>query len=176
MNLIISLFYAPSVLFLFRNYDIKIVSIFVFFLSFLWFLVSFKKGFKEYLIPLLYLVFSLIAYFLNSIMLLKVLPAFISTLLSVYILYTYLSKNSFIFEFLKRFGKEVADIEKQYIQKSTLFWFFIALLNLAIHIYVLTLDDIIIWTFYASIGWYGVFIFGAILQFLHKKIIFYRRV
>ncbi|KLD99088.1 hypothetical protein [Aliarcobacter butzleri] len=172
MNLIISLFYAPMVLILFKNFEIKTVSILVFVLSLFWFLISFKKGVKEYTVPLLYIIFSVVAYFLNNILLLKILPAFISILLCIYILYSYFTNNSFIFEFLKKFGKSIDKKEKDYIQNSTPFWFFIALLNLVIHCYILYLNDIIIWTFYASLGWYFVFIFGAIVQFIHRKFIF----
>jgi len=172
MNLLISLFYAPIVLVLYKNFEIKNVSIFVFILSFIWLLISLKKGLNEYLIPLFYLIFSIIAYFLGNILLLKVLPAFISTLLCIYILYSYFTKNSFIFDFLSRFRKKIEQKEKEYIQKSTLFWFFIALINLIVHCYILYLDDIILWTFYSSLGWYFIFIFGAIVQFIHKKLYF----
>lgn len=169
MNLLISLLYAPTLLFALRYFDLKIISIFLFFISFLWFSFNLKKGFREYIVALVYLIFSIVAYFLDSTLLLKILPAFMSFLISLYILYSYLNRHSFIFDFLAKIGKDVDLKEREYIQKSTLFWFASSLVNFFIHCYILYINDIILWSFYASIGWYFVFVTAGVIQFIHKR-------
>ena len=176
MNLIISLLYAPIVFYSLKNFELKTVSFFIFVFSFLWFIINIKKGLKDFIFPLFYLIISLLAYFLNDFLLLKVLPALISGFISIFILYSYISKNSFIFIFLEKFNKTIEKNEKEYIQKSTLFWFLVSFLNLLVHCYILYLQDIIYWTFYSSIGWYFIFIIAGIIQFLHKKIYFDRKI
>lgn len=175
MNLIISLLYAPIVFYSLKNFELKTVSIVIFIFSFLWFILNIKKSFKEFIFPLFYMIVSILAFFLDNFLLLKLLPALISGLICIFILYSYISKNSFIFIFLEKFNKKVEAKEKEYIQKSTLFWFFVSFCNLLIHCYILYLQDIIYWTFYSSIGWYFLFIIAGIIQFLHKKIYFDRK-
>ena len=100
MNLLISLLYAPIVFYSLKNFELKTVSLIIFVFSFIWLFLSIKKGFKEYIFPLFYLGISFLAYFLNDFLLLKSLPLLISGLISIFILYSYISKNSFIFIFL----------------------------------------------------------------------------
>lgn len=172
MNLIISLLYAPIVFYSLKNFELKTVSLIIFIFSFIWLALSIKKGLKEYIFPLFYLGISLLAYFLDDFLLLKSLPLLISGLISIFILYSYISKNSFIFIFLEKINKKVEVDEKVYIQKSTLFWFFVSLTNVLIHSYILYIENIIYWTFYSSIGWYFLFIIAGFIQFIHKKIYF----
>lgn len=176
MNLIISLLYAPLVFYSLKNFELKTVSFSIFIFSFLWFILNIKKGFKNFIFPSFYLIVSLLAFFLNDFLLLKFLPALLSGFISVFIFYSYISKNSFIFAFLERLNKNVDMAEKIYIQKSTLFWFVISFLNLLVHCYILYLQEMIYWTFYSSIGWYFLFILAGIMQFLHKKIYFDRKI
>lgn len=175
MNLLISLLYAPIVFYSLKNFELKTVSLIIFIFSFIWLLLSIKKNLKEYIFPLFYLGISFLAYFLNDFLLLKSLPLLISGLISIFILYSYISKNSFIFIFLEKINKKVEVDERVYIQKSTLFWFFVSLTNVLIHSYILYIENIIYWTFYSSIGWYFLFIIAGIIQFLHKKIYFDRK-
>jgi len=172
MNLIISLFYAPVVFYSLRNFELKTVSLIIFIFYLLWLLLSIKKNIKEYIFPLFYLGVSILAYYLENFLFLKILPLLISGLISIYILYSYISKNSFIFIFLEKFNKKVEKEEKEYIQKSTLFWFLISLLNVLIHSFVLYTKDMVYWTFYSSVGWYFLFILAGLIQFVHKKIYF----
>ena len=172
MNLLISLIYAPVVFYSLQNYELQIVSLCIFSFSLIWFSLTFKKGIKEYFFSILYLAISILAYFLDSFTILKILPFLISFIISSFMLYTYLSQNSFIFIFLKKIKKEVDEDEKEYIQKSTLFWFFASLVNVGIHSFILYNGNIQYWIFYSSIGWYFVFISAGIIQFIHKKLYF----
>lgn len=175
MNLLISLLYAPIVFYSLQNFELKTVSLVIFVFSLIWFLISIKKDLKEYIFPLFYLGISLLAYFLDDFLILKILPALISALISAFILYSYISKNSFIFIFLEKLNKKIENDEKEYIQKSTLFWFLISFINVLIHCYIIYSENIDYWTFYSSIGWYILFILAGIIQFIHKKIYFDRK-
>lgn len=176
MNLLISLLYAPIVFYSLKNFELKTVSLIIFIFSLVWLTLTIKKGLKEYIFPLFYLGISLLAYFLDNFLLLKLLPLLISSLISIFILYSYISKQSFIFIFLEKINKKVNEKEKDYIQKSTLFWFFVSFINILVHGYILKLDNIIYWTFYSSIGWYLLFIVAGLIQFLHKKIYFKEKI
>lgn len=176
MNFLISILYAPIVFYSIRNFDIKSVSLFIFVISICWLIVVYKKGYKESVFPLIYIVISILAFLLNDVTVLKILPALLSALLSLFILYTYITKNSFIFIFLEKVGKSVPKEEKEYIQRSTLFWFFSSIINLLIHIFILYLGNMEYWNIYSSIGWYIVFISAGLIQFVHKKIYFDRSI
>lgn len=172
MNLLISLIYAPVVFYSLQNFELQIVSLCIFLFSLIWLVLTLKKGIKEYFFSVLYIFISILAYFLDSFTVLKVLPFLISFFISCFILYTYISRNSFIFIFLEKIKKEVLDDEKEYIQKSTLFWFFTSLVNLAFHSFILYNGNVQYWIFYSSIGWYFIFIIAGIIQFTHKKLYF----
>lgn len=176
MNLLISLLYAPVIFYSLKNFELKTVSIVIFIFSFLWFIANIKKDFKEFIFPLFYMFVSILAFLLDDFLLLKILPLLISSLISIFILYSYISKQSFIFIFLEKINKKVNEKEKDYIQKSTLFWFFVSFINILVHGYILKLDNIIYWTFYSSIGWYLLFIVAGLIQFLHKKIYFKEKI
>lgn len=175
MNLIISLLYAPLIVYLLKNFDIKNISVFIFIFSFIWLFLVLKKGLKEFIFPLIYLIISIIAYSINDLLILKFVPSLISLLISTFIFYSYISKNSFIFIFLDKFNKQVEKEEKDYINKSTLFWFIFSIINLLIHIYILYINNLNYWMIYSSLGWYLVFIIAGILQFIHKKFYFEKR-
>ncbi len=175
MNLILSILYAPVIAFALKNFDIKSVCILIFLVSFFWFLLVFKKGVKEYFFSLIYMTISILAFFVKEPIVLKALPATLSLLISTFILYSYINKNSFIFIFLEKFNKIVDEKEKVYIQNSTLFWFIVSILNFGIHLFILYLNDNNIWIFYSSIGWYFIFLGAGLIQFIHKKLVFNRR-
>lgn len=170
MHILFSLLYAPFVFLSLRYFDLKVVSSIIFLISLIWFFIVFKKGFKEILFPTFYLGVSCCAFVLDDFMLLKSLPLLISILVSLYFFYSYFKKQSFILLFLEKLKKEVDEKEKNYIQKATLFWALVSVVNIALHLFVLYNDNINYWIIYTSIGWYFVFGLAFILQMIHKKI------
>lgn len=173
MNLIISLVYAPIVIYLLNNFDTKSTAIYIAIFTFIWLLINvIKKLKKELFLPLIYLFVSIIAYNLDSSFTLKFTPFLISFLVSGFIFYSYLVKNSFIFIFLDKFKIKIKQKEKEYIEKSTLFWFLFSIINTTIHGLILYINDETYWIFYSSIGWYFIFLIAGVLQFFHRKISF----
>ena len=81
--------------------------------------------------------------------------------------------KSIILYFAKKFSKEeISEKEKEYIHKSTLFWVIISCINIFIHLQIFQNENINFWIFYSSFGWYFLFIFAGIIQYLHHKFIF----
>ena len=176
MQILFSLLYAPLVFFSLQYFDIKSVSIFVFFISLLWFsLLKNKKAFSA-VFPLFYMLFSFSAFFTEEFFVLKSLPLLLSSLFSGVILFSYLQKKSIILYFAEKFSKTpITQEEKAYIHNSTLFWFLIALINTLVHLKLLRESNLHFWLYYSSIGWYFLFIGAGVLQFLHRRYIFLRR-
>lgn len=175
MNFLFSLLYAPLVFLSLRYFDIKIVSIILFFVSVLWFfLLKNKKEFST-LFPLFYMLVAIISYFSKAFLVLKIMPLLISTLFSLFILFSYLKRKSIILHFAEKFAKTaISAKEKEYIHNSTLFWFVLSVLNTAIHLTIFLDTNISFWLYYSSFGWYFLFIGAGVIQFLHRRYIFLR--
>jgi uncharacterized membrane protein len=175
MNLILSLLYAPFIYFSTKYMPLQNVALSVFAVSLIWLLFSIKKGWKECLYPLLYLLFSIATFFIDALFILKALPVIISIIIASVFLISYIKNESIIFYFAKKFRKTpLSEAEIEYIRRSTLFWVFTTLVNVAIHLYALFGDNLAFWAFYGSIGGYGLIALAGVLQFLHKKLIFER--
>ena len=173
MNIIISLVYAPLVFFSLRYFDIQTISIVLFISSFFWFLYTLKKSFKESLYPLLYICLAICTFLFKEFLVLKAMPLILSFIFTIIIFITYLNKKSIVVYFAKKFSKkEISKKEKEYIHKSTLFWIIISCINIYIHSLIFQSKDINSWIFYSSIGWYLLFAFAGIIQYLHRKFIF----
>lgn len=173
MNILISVIYAPMVFLSLGYFDIGLVSLVVFFLSIIWFVIAFQKDKKDALYPSLYIVIAGFTFFLEEFLLLKAIPLLISIVITSLILISYINKNSIILYFAKRFStNEISEKEQVYIHNSTLFWVGIASTNILCHSLIFISENIEFWVYYSSFGWYFVFIFGGVVQFLHRKYIF----
>lgn len=176
MNTILAFLYAPLIFFALKTFDIKTVSMIILGASFIWTLFCLKNGIKSALFPLLYFCVGLLTFLLESFMVLKILPLLITALITGTFCISYLKKESIILTFAKRFSKQEFDAEqKEYIQKSTLFWVIISLVNLGLHVYAYLGENINFWVFYSSIGGYLILILAGLAQFLHKQFIFEKR-
>ena len=168
MNLIFSILYAPFVFYALQNFELQKVALVLFSFSLLWLISLYKKPLKETIFPLFYFFVSIMAYFINHFYFLKALPLIISVLISIFMFYSYHSKNSFIFIFLDKIKKKVGPKEKEYIQKCTLFWCFISVINISLHLFVLQHNNLNYWLFYSSFLWIFVFLAAALLQVVHR--------
>lgn len=173
MNIIISLIYAPLVFLSLRYFDIELVSVLLFISSFLWFTFTIKKSYKESLYPVLYILLSIFTYFFKDFLVLKAMPLILSSIFTIIIFISYLNKKSIILYFAKKFSKkEISQKEEEYIHKSTLFWILVSFINIFIHLQIFQNPNINFWIFYSSFGWYFLFIFAGIIQYLHRRFIF----
>ncbi|RLA82154.1 MAG: hypothetical protein DRG78_07995 [Epsilonproteobacteria bacterium] len=113
---------------------------------------------------------------LENALVLKAFPLVLSISITAMMILSYIKKESMILVFARRFSKEEIDKEEiEYIHKSTLFWIIICTVNILFHTIILFDTNSTIWIFYSTIGWYFLFGIAGILQFLHKKFIFSKR-
>lgn len=113
---------------------------------------------------------------MDDVIALKAFPLTMSIIVTFLIYLSYIQKDSMVLKYAKRFTKKEISVEEQeYIQRSTLYWVGVSSVNVIIHLFLFIGDEVVIWAFYSSIGWYCVFILGAILQFLHRKFVFIKR-
>ncbi|MCK5110666.1 MAG: hypothetical protein KAQ94_04020 [Arcobacteraceae bacterium] len=114
---------------------------------------------------------------LEEALILKAFPLVLSSTITLLILLSYLKKESMILYFAKKFSKEeISKEEQKYIHKSTLFWIGVSLINVLIHTIIFLDTNADFWIFYSSVGWYFLFIFAGIFQFLHRKFVFLKRI
>lgn len=173
MPLLFSLLYAPLVFLSLRYFDLHTASIGIFIIATLWFLISLKKIEIHILFPLFYMCIALLAYFSETFLVLKIMPLLLSVLFSLFLLLSYVQRRSIILYFAKKISRHtISEKEESYIQKSTLFWFCITVINSAIHLWAYLSISMDFWLYYSSIGWYILFLFAGVLQFIHRKYYF----
>ena len=137
MSFIFSLLYAPIVFLSLRYFDIQLVSVIIFIMSGIWFVFLKNKKELSSLFPLFYMLVAVISFFSEKFLVLKIMPLFISVFFSLFILLSYFKRKSIILYFAEKFSKTaISEKEKEYIHHSTLFWFFVSLLNTAVHLTV----------------------------------------
>jgi len=123
--------------------------------------------------PAIYFAFLYFDINMNILLTFKLFPLFMSFLVTGLILKSYYSNNSMVLQFANKLRKYNLDIgDDEYIKKSTLFWVGVSSVNVLVHIYMYFQSNTELWVFYASIGWYSVFILGGILQLLHRHFIY----
>lgn len=170
MNILFSLLYAPLIFLSLRYYDIQHAAIVIFVLATFWFLFGLKKIEITILFPIFYMLIALLAYFSKAFLVLKIMPLLLSILFSLFLLISYIQKRSLILYLAKKFSRHtISEKEALYIQRSTLFWFFITLINSTIHLWSYLSNTMEFWLYYSSIGWYFLFLFAGVVQFIHRK-------
>ncbi len=132
-----------------------------------------KKGLKEYGFWILYMIFALVASLLENSLFLKITPSILAFIVTAFVLYSICSKSSFVIYYIEKFKKNVSNGRSRFFFKTQLYFGFLWLLEIDyLHIFFYTIMDIVIWTIYSSFAWYFVFIFGLIIQIIHKKLFF----
>jgi len=176
MNLIFSLIYAPFVFWMLKYYDVKVVSILIFTVSIVWLILLKDKKNIALLLPVFYMLIAIFAFFSEAFLVLKTISLLIALFFSCVILLSTFQEKSMILSFAEKMSKSpLGESEKAYINKSTLFWFFVSLINVCIHFAFYLNTNLEFWLFYSSVGWYFLFIFAGALQFLHRRFVFLRR-
>jgi uncharacterized membrane protein len=176
MNIIFSLLYAPVVFITLKYFDIHEAAIVIFVVSFIWLLALLKHRNIMIVFPIFYMAIALFAYFFETPFVLKILPLIISILFSLFLFVSYVQKRSLILYFAKKYTPyEIDEKEAQYIQKSTLFWFTVTLINIVIHLFVFLRPDMHFWLYYSSFGWYFLFLSAGVMQYIHRKFWFITR-
>lgn len=135
----------------------------------------------RFTLSLLYapIVFLILRYYetpLDQVLLLKAFPLVLSSIITLLMLVSYIKKKSMILYFAQKFSKhKISQEEKEYIHNSTLYWLGVSLINVILHLIIFLDTHTIFWVFYSSFGWYLLFSFAGIFQYLHRRFIFLKR-
>lgn len=176
MHILFSFLYAPAIVALLSYFDIKTVSLGILVFGIFWLLALKPKTIKTALFPFFYILVALGAFLLDDFLVLKFLPLLISLAFIFFLIISRLDNDSIILQFARKIHKHpLKSDEEAYINRCTLFWILLAFLNILLHIGMLLLKNDYYWILYSSFGWYGVFIVGGLIQFLHRQFIFLKR-
>jgi len=127
--------------------------------------------------PVIYFALKYFNTSLDDVLYLKAFPLILSSSITFLIFLSYLKKKSMIVYFAQKFSKkEISKQEKEYIHNSTLFWVGVSLINVIVHAFIFFDSNDNSWLFYSSIGWYFLFLFAGVFQFLHRKFVFLKRI
>ena len=114
---------------------------------------------------------------MDDVFILKLLPLLISVYITLLLGLSYKKENRFILRFAIRFSKQpLSDAEIAYIKRSSVFWVGVSFVNVLCHSMMLWQSNVYYWTIYSSFGWYGVFALGGMMQFLHRRYVFLKRI
>ncbi|MBE0495274.1 MAG: hypothetical protein IBX45_02565 [Campylobacterales bacterium] len=164
-----SLLYAPLVLLALRYLPVTTVAWGMIGVSLVW-LYGVRKGeTKSFVFPLFYGLAGVVALGLEEGSALMGVPLFVA--MAFFLFFLSPQGGVWLGVMASRFSV-LEEREMAYVQKSRYFWACVALLNVCIHAMMLFVASPTQWALYASVGWYGVFVLGGALQFLHRKYVF----
>lgn len=176
MHLLVSFLYAPLMIIFLKYYPIWSVAIGIILFAVGWLFTLRSFDIKRILFPLFYLLIGVATLLMQNAMILKVLPLTLACAFCILLMVSYLEKDSLILHFAKKFHKkEISAHEEAYIHRSSQFWITLSLMNIIIHVLVILSDNTTYWVLYTSFGWYFLFAFGGLCQFLHRHFIFLKQ-
>lgn len=164
-----SIVYAPLVLIALRYLPVFSVAFSVLFISLIWGYKIRKEPIGALLLPLFYGSGAMVALLVGEEIIFKGIPLFIAMAFCLFFLSP--QGGAWLSAVAARFGS-LDEREKLYVFKCRYFWAGVAFVNVVIHLFALLDFSSLFWAFYASVGWYGIFLIGGILQFLHRKFVF----
>ncbi|ACZ13114.1 hypothetical protein [Sulfurospirillum deleyianum] len=176
MHILFSFLYAPIMVILLGYFNVRAVALGLWIFGVLWLLLLKERKLKTLIFPFFYIVVAISALILDDFLALKFLPLLISLAFLFFLIASYFDNDSIILHFAKKLHKRsLSSNEEAYINRSTLFWIGLAFVNILLHVTMLLLKNDAYWIIYSSFGWYMVFIFGGIVQFLHRHFVFLKR-
>jgi len=130
-----------------------------------------KSSYRDMVMPSIYVVALSIAYYFSSFETVKYIPVTLSTLFLLLFLDAHFNKKHMVLGFTKKFyKKELSQKELEFLKRGDIYWVWVMLVNTIIHLYIVNYSSDIVWAFYASVGWYGLF-FGALAsQIIYGKV------
>lgn len=164
LNTVISLVFPPSfVLFIhfFSFSDVAFAYAGVIFAYMLLLIVK-KESLKSISTPIIYFGFIVIAYTLESMAFIKLIPVLISATFFFVFLNATIQKQSLILNMTKKFYKKLDPRKEAFIAKGDAYWAIVIFVNTLIQLFLVFYDNNELWAFYSSIGWY-ILMFAALI-------------
>lgn len=173
LGIVISLLFPPSFVIALYYFDFNGVALIFSIVMLVYLIVSivFKGDIKSVSTPLIYFSFVLLAYLLNSMELIKIIPALISMTFFFVFFIAYIQKKALILNLTQRFyKKELTPNKKSFLEQSDGYWAGVILLNTLIQIGLIFLENNEFWAFYSSIGWYVFLAIGLFFQVVYERL------
>ena len=113
---------------------------------------------------------SIFALLTENIAIVKLYPFLVSALIFGFFTYLTLSKKSILSAGFKRFSKKSLPLEfEDFLYRSQYFWIGVLGLNLFLHLYFYTQNELI-WASYALFGWYILLFVALLLNITYGKL------
>lgn len=169
----LNILFAPLFVLLINYFELRDVVLAYFFVAimYLFYCSIQRKKFVDIVIASMYVFVLGVAYYYSSIEMVKFIPTILSMLFFMLFLNSHVKKKYMILGFTKMFYKrELSKEQEAFLQRGDLYWVFVMLINTIVHIYVVYNCSENFWAFYASIGWYGLFLSALGVQIIYGKV------
>ncbi len=129
-----------------------------------------KNRFKNVLVPLAATTVGFLVWYMDSVMVFKVLPVLITSLFLVKFLEAVVFKRPFLAKMVQKTPKVVWSEEKlSFIDSAHMYWLIVTTINMVLQIAVL-FAPMKIWALYTTVGWYMLFGGALALQIIYGKV------
>lgn len=167
------LIFAPLFVVLLHYFEFQSVVLFYLGISIFFFAYSYLKrdSYKDIVMPSIYVVALLVAYYFSSFQTVKYIPVTLSIIFLSLFIDSHYNKREMILGFTRRFyKKELTSAEIEFLKRGDGYWVGVMLINTLIHLYVVNFSSDIVWAFYTSFGWYILFFGALITQIVYGRV------
>lgn len=168
-----NILFAPMFVLLIHYFEFRLVVFVYLVIAIAFFLYMYKKKstYRDIIIPSLYVVILCIALYFSSLETVKYIPVTLSSIFLMMFIDSHFNKKYMILEFTNKFyKKELKEVEVEFLKKGDIYWVWVMLINTVIHLYIVNYSSDIVWAFYSSVGWYGLFFGALIAQIIYGKV------
>jgi len=169
----VNILFAPMFVLLIHYFEFRLVVFVYLVIAIAFFLYMYKKKstYRDIIIPSLYVVILCIALYFSSLETVKYIPVTLSSIFLMMFIDSHFNKKYMILEFTNKFyKKELKEVEVEFLKKGDIYWVWVMLINTVIHLYIVNYSSDIVWAFYSSVGWYGLFFGALIAQIIYGKV------
>jgi len=169
----VNILFAPMFVLLIHYFEFRLVVFVYLVIAIAFFLYMYKKKstYRDIIIPSLYVVILCIALYFSSLETVKYIPVTLSSIFLMMFIDSHFNKKYMILEFTNKFyKKELKEVEVEFLKKGDIYWVWVMLINTIIHLYIVNYSSDIVWAFYSSVGWYGLFFGALIAQIIYGKV------
>ncbi|WP_345976842.1 hypothetical protein [Sulfurimonas sp. HSL3-7] len=169
--MLLTLLYVLFIVVGLRFFEPHVVGMALFALAAPWTLYELiKNRFKHVLVPLAATAAGFLVWFLDSVLVFKIVPVLITSLFFAKFAEAVIFKRPFLATMVQKTPKMVWSEEKlAFIERSHSYWLAVTGINLLLQIAVL-FASMKIWALYTTVGWYLLFGGALALQILYGKV------
>ena len=172
--MILVLIYILTIFFARDYFSIKEIGFFFILLGTVWSAFSLKHFsltldfLKKTFQPLILILVGIFSIWQNDMLILKSFPLVLSILFFLAFVYSEISKEYFLLNYIKRV-KTLDEKEELYLKKTHGIWIVVTAINVMFHVYFLFYASLEEWIFYTTIGWYILLGCAILFQILFRS-------